>query len=272
MNSLSHKFFIESPNHPDHDVLRSGCLINPEGYMILKRKDGPLEKNQTDVVSQEMLDTIIESRAEDTNLRQTIPTDEMEIRSGEETEKDPTDFDDLLAEILTDIPAEAEPNFSDAIMQLDGAEDDSSDDEFDYDIFQCAQLDKRPRLNSNESDPNIDEESEEEREQIDRGNNSEAQRSNNSKTDCQIPDLPDSRFVMKNGRKHVITPHTGSVYVFFKGNKAKPACISGHSNDILTMAKVEKTLEKPNLLLLLDDGLDWGGNYCIFLLSQRWIF
>ena len=234
--------------------------------MILKR-GGPLEMNQTDVVSHEMHDNIIESSVEDTNLRQPILTDEMGIRSEVETEKDPSDFDDLLAEILTGIPAEADPNFHDAIMQFDGAEDGSSDDEFDYDLFPSAQLNKRPRLNSNEHDPNIDEDSEEESEQIST-ENSEAQGSNNSRTECQIPDLPDSRFVMKDGRKHVVTPHTGPVYVFFKGNKAKPASISGHANDILTMAKVEKTLEKPNLLLLLDDGLDWGGNILLIFIFQ----
>ena len=213
----------------------------------------------------------------------------MEIRSEAETEKDPTDTGDLLAEVLTEIPTGADPNFFDAIMQFDGPGDDSSD-EYDYDffpsvqldkrprlndgagkessdeesdcdLFPSAQLDKRPRLNSNEHDPNIDEDSEEEeeREQIGRSN-SDAQGSN-SRTESQIPNIPDSRFVMKDGRKHVVTPHTGSVYVFFKGNKTHPASIRGHVNDLLTMAKVEKTLEKPNLLLLLDDGLDWGGNW-----------
>ena len=36
--SLRQKFFMtgESPNFPDHDVQRSGSLINPEGYMILE--------------------------------------------------------------------------------------------------------------------------------------------------------------------------------------------------------------------------------------------
>ena len=65
---------------------------------------------------------------------------------------------------------------------------------------------------------------------------------------------------MKNYRKHVLTPHTGPSFVFFKGNSAKPSSVSRHMNDILSIAEVEKDLvEKPNLLLLLDDGLDYGG-------------
>ena len=35
LSSLSHKFFIEGPNFQDHD-LRTGYLINPEGYLVLE--------------------------------------------------------------------------------------------------------------------------------------------------------------------------------------------------------------------------------------------
>ena len=75
-----------------------------------------------------------------------------------------------------------------------------------------------------------------------------------------LQEIPTDKIVVKEGRDHVWYPNTGRSYVFIKSHRAKPSNISRHCNDLLNIAQVEKCLQdKPNLLLLLDDGADFGG-------------
>ena len=85
--------------------------------------------------------------------------------------------------------------------------------------------------------------------------------------------FPSEKIIVKDGREHVIYPNNGRSYIFFKSNRAKPPSISGHVNDILTIAEEEKCLQKPNLLLLLDDGSDFGGrgHQTLFYLGDLWM-
>ena len=80
--------------------------------------------------------------------------------------------------------------------------------------------------------------------------------------------------ILKEEREHIVYPNTGRSYVFYKSHRAKPSSISRHVNDILNIAEVETSLrQKPNLLLLLDDGADFGGRglQTLFYLGDLWM-
>ena len=274
LNNINHKFFMtgSGPNYPDHDVLRSGSLINPQGYMILRPKSSG-QSEQTNVGN----DTRTESTNEDEDHPGTIQEGEEDNENL--TQPSETYLDDLSANLPRVIPVD-DLEFSDEICQVDGADDESSEseEEFDYDnLFRVVQPQrKRARIESdNEDDPNV-EESEEEDETNppqsaptndgDRGSNSEDE-------EFQMPEFPSAKFYTKDGRKHVCIEHTGPTYIFFKSHQSKPSSISRHINDVLTIAEVDKSLaERPNLLLLLDDGLDWGGRalQTLFYFGELW--
>ena len=87
-------------------------------------------------------------------------------------------------------------------------------------------------------------------------------------------DIPPHKILEKDGREHVAYQNTGRSYIFYKSHRAKPSNISRHCNDILTIAETESSLkEKPNLLLLLDDGADYGGRslQTLYYLGILWM-
>ena len=140
LNNLQHKFFMSgddgNPNFPDHDVLRSGCLINPQGYMILRRKQTG-DCDQTDVGNES--DTGIGSPTEAPVLTPDSPGLQGEQMEGEQVEQHDdegrvSDPDDLREE-LPGVDAE-DLAISDEICQMDGAADetDESEDEFDQNM------------------------------------------------------------------------------------------------------------------------------------------
>ena len=270
LNTLNKKFFLrdEGPNFPDHDVLRSGQLIVPRGYMLLRRKTTRGDQRGVEIIVVPIIDMNEESPTEELNPETNNPRSDIS-EEGENVERL-----DLLREELPLVTAEEE-DFVDEIMQLDGTNDSSGseEDEFEFDLFRGAQpQSKRARVESDEEDdPNV-EESEEERE-----NNSEpnstAAATEEAEEDFEMPEFPGVKFVMKNGRKHVATAHTGPTYVFFASHQMKPSTISRHVNDILTISEADRSVAgKACQILLLDDGLDWGGRglQTCFYFGELW--
>lgn len=60
-------------------------------------------------------------------------------------------------------------------------------------------------------------------------------------------------------REHVKYPHTGETYIFWKSHFHKGSDIEKHCNDLVNMFESsEKLSGKPVLILILDDGADYG--------------
>ena len=279
LNSINHKFFLSDsqPNYPDYDTLRSGSLINPQGYMILKSSSSEASQ-QSENRDTEPADRV-ESPTEDAHLSHRSPGPTVEDIFEDIFEDD---FDQRTVPLF--FPTYL--NLSDEIDQLDGANDPSSgsEDEFgedDMNVFRSAgPMRKIARIESeDEYSSNTDESENEHNQDVDESeeeNEVIPQQQEDQEDEGQlvtVSDFPEAKYVMKDGRNHVSIPHTGNVYIFFKSPQAKPSSISRHINDILTIAEVEPCLkEKPKLLLLLDDGLDWGGRglQTLFYLGDLW--
>ena len=261
LNSLSHKFFLSQsgPNFPDHDVLRSGSLINPEGYMILSNRRQNSESNPD--VTGGMLPPEPPVEEEPGDLSQN------NLSQGNEDDTETS----TMAEDNT--PDEVR-GIQDEFCQLDGANDGSESDqsdEYDINFLEHRPLPKRARIIPDEDevdDPNIDEddvdaaprplsvsssdsESGSDREDEDDVENEEAFNVDLGKT-----------VTGRDGKPHIAFGHTGKTYIFFKSHAFKSSNISRHVNDLLTMAQIEDCMtEKPVLCLLLDDGADWSGRF-----------
>ena len=279
LNNLNHKFFMRGsqPNFPDHDVLRSGCLIEPQGYMILRRK-----RKQTG----DCTPTIVENIYVGDTGSPTEATIVTQNNSDLQEEREESDVaepgvrilqSDDLQEELPQVDAEGLA-FFDEILQLDGAADgtDESESEEDFDmewLNEAQPQRKRRRIDSeDEADLNVETMSDDETTPPVQTNVADRDSSSENE-EFEMPEFPQAKFVTKDGRKHVTTPHTGPAFVFFKSHQTKPSSISRHVNDILTIANVEKSLKtKPNLLLILDDGLDWGGRglQTLYYLGELW--
>jgi len=139
----------------------------------------------------------------------------------------------------------------DAITQLDGGNSESDSDEFGVeDIFKTrASKKRRIVLSDDELDSNSSNEEEDsgEDDQTDEVITTKASFNKNNVTRD------------KSGREHISYPSTGPCYIFLKSNRARPSSISAHVNDIITIYEAHSGLKsKPNLALLLDDGIDWG--------------
>lgn len=272
LNSLNNKFFLrdQGPNHPDHDVLRTGSLITPRGYMILRRKTTG-SSVQTDV---EMNDMSIGAPTEEPNLRTNNPRTDISDEENVEL------FDDPRVELpLNEVV--------DEISQLDGADDNSSEsgDEFEMDFLKGVQPQtfrgaqprrKRQRIESEQEDSEEEVVTENNAEPTAGGsgdNSSPQEEEESAEEEFEMPEFPAAHFVMKEGRKHVAIAHTGPTYVFFASHQKKPSTISRHVNDILTIAEVDRSIaDKPNLILLLDDGQDWGGRglQTLYYFGELW--
>ena len=237
-----------------------------------------------------------DSHAEDTAILNTrsagiIETDPAQDLSGENLEMGALDI-------------------ADEFCQLDGAADDSSEeDEFDINFianakaFNQSHPPKRARIDSS-SDSEDHNENVREQSSVPVNTNQEivemedcpgdedhvrdttppvVENQSSPPRDRSPPaepqeypagDIPPPLIVEKEGREHVAYPNTGRSYVFYKSHRAKPSNISRHCNDILTIAETEGSLkEKPNLLLLLDDGADYGGRslQTLYYLGILWM-
>ena len=270
------------PDFPDHDLLRTGSLINPEGYMFLNSSRS--EESDTDQNN--------DSEEESPNVDQDFGQSYWE----KGCEEDSQETNSIDAEIYpgsngVTLREELSPNpfiIADEFCQLDGANDDSdTEDEYDFEFTTPRPHSKRVRIESDaEDDPSIDEEDDlmpSVRQITTSGHNSsdsdEPESVTNEEDEAEDEDGPSfqvepGKVVSKDGRDHIAIAYSGKSYIFFKSHRAKSSNISRHVDDILTMSQVEKCLtEKPVLCLLLDDGGDWGGRglQTLFYLGDLWL-
>ena len=262
---MNHKFFCTSsgPNFPDHDVLRTGSLICPEGYMILGNRRQNSESNPAEDDAGGMLPT--EPRVEE-------PGD-LSLSQGPEDDTESSTMAEINAPDLVEDESEIR-ELPDEFWQFDGANDGSEtdeSDEFEINFLEQRPPPKRVRIMSDEEvDPNIDEEAAEaprpspsivESSDSESGSDLEEGENDDNEEDEEADHIPSSKTVTgKDGKPHVAFDSTGKTYIFFKSHTFKSSNISRHVNDLLTMAQVEDCMkEKPVLCLLLDDGGDWSG-------------
>ena len=66
------------------------------------------------------------------------------------------------------------------------------------------------------------------------------------------------RWCSPTGREHVRTTKYGDSYIFLAPNSLKPSSIEAHVNDLLTIFKAYPAKKKRCLILLTDDGDDYG--------------
>ena len=267
LNTLSRKFFESSsqPIYPDHDH-RTGLLINPEGYMIL---DGSCNRDDDNNITRSCTNSrsnseIIQAREGDTNenpvqdpgrdqseyLRQDqaglVVPPHVDMASPE------LDFENQTLSMPMVIDNEEVGDEIDLVPQLDGGNDSSADDEFEFDITKPSSSWKRQRLESDSDKETSDTSSE-----PDVFGNDDAEPividQIVDSTD-EILDIPENKIVLEDGKPHIAYPCNGPSYIFNKSHRKKPSHIWTHMNDLLTMEQVEPCMKKPVLLLLLDDG------------------
>lgn len=249
LSSLSHKFFIEGPNFQDHD-LRTGYLINPEGYLVLEFNSDCIDEElylyelNVEGTTQETVD--LSETHEHANQYLPYTLDEQLQSQYQQDVPWSNSIDPLVSENNDEIMPEV-------IIQTDGAASSSSSDEFgeDYD-FPQANMKRHIRIVSDEeqcdSDRDHDTDSDSEEDII----------LNSEDIDSDFIEPGADKIIERNGRKHIKIPATGRAFVFYKSHRAKPSSISRHVDDIVTMYHYDKTL-KHNLILLCDDGSDWAG-------------
>ena len=239
----------QGPNYPDHDTQRSGSLINPEGYMLLESYNKDLENDEGESSESDV------NHSDDEILPENLDNS-AHIMNEYDSRNATVENIDCFPDLFTDA--------GDKIGQFDGADDSSSDDEFDVNFMKNTHPAKMRRLvlESSESEDNSDDISVSvEPHILNVEENGEQFSGHDTDSPANVSlEIPSDKVVIKDGREHVWYPNTGRSYIFHKSHRAKPSSISRHCNDILNIAQVEKSLqEKPNLLLLLDDGADFGG-------------
>ena len=279
LNSLRHKFFLsgEQPNFPDHDI-RTGHLINPEGYMIVEfSRDGSETSDTSDNESFTQEDGNTLGSEEETDSEN--HTDPRGDCGNSDANDDEIILGQTEVEIVTPGPAvqpqirgemsltstmnvcgfhDVQDEFLNEIPQTDGNQDRSSSSEDDFDYGFAANPAKRTRveINSNANEEMGDDSSSS-------SSDSEPPQTqesplNSPREDLDLDEILDGEKVKdSNGREHIKVPSTGETFVFYKSHRAKPSNIARHVEDLLTINEYRNI--QSCLLLLLDDGADWAG-------------
>ena len=206
LSSLSHKFFIEGPNFQDHD-LRTGYLINPEGYLVLEFNSDCIDEElylyelNVEGTTQETVD--LSETHEHANQYLPYTLDEQLQSQYQQDVPWSNSIDPLVSENNDEIMPEV-------IIQTDGAASSASSDEFgeDYD-FPQANMKRHIRIVSDEeqcdSDRDHDTDSDSEEDII----------LNSEDIDSVFIEPGADKIIERNGRKHIKIPATGLVPLCF---------------------------------------------------------
>jgi len=251
------------------------------GFASKEKGDLDINNNSTDTSIDQMLgsddpnkdtmDTFVVFSSSPRENKTFQGADHLDVSS--EKESRPEEVQSfLLEEQLEPVVGHLELSIEDAICQLDGNDSDSDDfgeEDFIGILRRTSQRNNQVISSSEEDTGGSDDETSNPDDVI-------PTHEDELNEEIETEAVFNTKGILtkdKYGRDHVSYPSTGPSYVFLKSNRAKPSNIWSHVNDIMTIYEAHDGLKpKPNLALLLDDGIDWGmrGLQTFYFLGYLW--